>query len=154
MHGLTHCKPFECALQAGAEVNAGTDQKWTSLHLAAKEQNTGVVRVLLDNNADGALKDSYGATALHYAVQLADLAHFNALHSQPHCVVKTPDKKGMPAAAAPPAAAAAAGIAAYCLLIYNHILLLPHLQCASRACLSLVIRDSCDVSKSCRRLAT
>ena len=77
-------------------MNAGTDQKWTSLHLAAKEQNTGVVRVLLENNADGALKDSYGATALHYAVQLADLAHFNALHSQPHCVVKTPDKKGMP----------------------------------------------------------
>jgi len=82
------------ALQAGAEVNAGTDQKWTSLHLAAKEQNTGVVRVLLDNDADGALKDSYGATPLHYAVQLADLNHFNALHSVPRCIVKGPDKKG------------------------------------------------------------
>jgi len=75
-------------------VNAGTDQKWTSLHLAAKEQNTGVVRVLLDNDADGALKDSYGATPLHYAVQLADLNHFNALHSVPRCIVKGPDKKG------------------------------------------------------------
>lgn len=82
-------------VQAGAEVNAGTDQKWTCLHLAAKEQNTGVVRVLLENNADGALRDSYGATALHYAVQLADLAHFQALHSSPRCVVKTPDKKGV-----------------------------------------------------------
>ena len=81
-------------LQAGAEVNAGTDQKWTSLHLAAKEQNTGVVRVLLDSNADGALKDNYGATPLHYAVQLGDLAHFNALHTSPRCVVKAPDKKG------------------------------------------------------------
>ena len=81
--------------QAGAEVNAGTDQKWTGLHLAAKEQNTGVVRVLLENNADGALRDNYGATALHYAVQLADLAHFNALHSSPRCVVKTADKKGV-----------------------------------------------------------
>lgn len=81
--------------QAGAEVNAGTDQKWTGLHLAAKEQNTGVVQVLLDNKADGALRDSYGATALHYAVQLADLAHFNALHSSPRCVVKTADKKGV-----------------------------------------------------------
>ena len=90
------------ALQAGAEVNAGTDQKWTSLHLAAKEQNTGVVRVLLDNDADGALKDSYGATPLHYAVQLADLNHFNALHSVPRCIVKGPDKKG----ALPPVATA------------------------------------------------
>ena len=81
-------------VQAGAEVNAGTDQKWTCLHLAAKEQNTGVVRVLLENNADGALRDTYGATALHYAVQLADLAHFQALHTSPRCVVKTPDKKG------------------------------------------------------------
>ena len=81
-------------MQAGAEVNAGTDQKWTSLHLAAKEQNTGVVRVLLDHNADGALKDSYGATPLHYAVQLADLSHFNALHASPCCIVKGPDKKG------------------------------------------------------------
>ena len=94
-------------LQAGAEVNAGTDQKWTSLHLAAKEQNTGVVRVLLENNADGALRDSYGATALHYAVQLADLDHFNALHSQPDCVVKTPDKKGISRAPAAAAAVAA-----------------------------------------------
>ena len=76
-------------------MNAGTDQKWTGLHLAAKEQNTGVVRVLLENKADGALRDSYGATALHYAVQLADLAHFNALHSSPRCVVKTADKKGV-----------------------------------------------------------
>ena len=88
------------AWQAGAEVNAGTDQKWTSLHLAAKEQNTGVVRVLLDNDADGALKDSYGATPLHYAVQLADLNHFNALHSVPRCIVKGPDKKGAPPAVA------------------------------------------------------
>ncbi|KAL0018494.1 hypothetical protein WJX79_003679 [Trebouxia sp. C0005] len=84
----------ELLIFAGAEVNAGTDQKWTSLHLAAKEQNTGVVRVLLDNDADGALKDSYGATPLHYAVQLADLNHFNALHSVPRCIVKGPDKKG------------------------------------------------------------
>ncbi|KAL0029838.1 hypothetical protein WJX77_003070 [Trebouxia sp. C0004] len=84
----------ELLIFAGAEVNAGTDQKWTSLHLAAKEQNTGVVRVLLDNDADGALKDSYGATPLHYAVQLADLNHFNALHSAPRCIVKGPDKKG------------------------------------------------------------
>ncbi len=81
-------------------MNAGTDQKWTSLHLAAKEQNTGVVRVLLDNDADGALKDSYGATPLHYAVQLADLNHFNALHSVPRCIVKGPDKKGAPPAVA------------------------------------------------------
>lgn len=81
-------------MQVGAEVNAGTDQKWTCLHLAAKEQNTGVVRVLLENKADGALRDSYGATPLHYAVQLADLPHFHALHSSPHCVVKSPDKKG------------------------------------------------------------
>lgn len=92
---MVHNQDQLLVVQAGAEVNAGTDQKWTCLHLAAKEQNTGVVRVLLENNADGALRDSYGATALHYAVQLADLAHFNALHSSPRCVVKTTDKKGV-----------------------------------------------------------
>lgn len=81
-------------LQAGAEVNVATDQQWTSLHLAAKEQNTHVMGVLLANQADGALKDCYGATPLHYAVQLADANHFNTLHSSPRCVVKTPDSRG------------------------------------------------------------
>ena len=81
-------------LQAGAEVNVATDQEWTSLHLAAKEQNTQVMGVLLANAADGALTDCYGATPLHYAVQLADATHFNTLHSSPRCVVKTPDSRG------------------------------------------------------------
>lgn len=81
-------------LQAGAEVNVATDQEWTSLHLAAKEQNTHVMGVLLANSADGALTDCYGATPLHYAVQLADSDHFKTLHSSPGCVVKTPDSRG------------------------------------------------------------
>ena len=81
-------------LQAGAEVNVATDQEWTSLHLAAKEQNSQVMGVLLANAADGALTDCYGATPLHYAVQLADANHFNTLHSSPRCVVKTPDSRG------------------------------------------------------------
>ena len=81
-------------LQAGAEVNVATDQDRTSLHLAAKEQNTHVMGVLLANSADGALTDCYGATPLHYAVQLADSDHFKTLHSSPGCVVKTPDSRG------------------------------------------------------------
>lgn len=75
-------------------MNVATDQEWTSLHLAAKEQNSQVMGVLLANAADGALTDCYGATPLHYAVQLADANHFNTLHSTPRCVVKTPDSRG------------------------------------------------------------
>ena len=81
-------------LQAGAEVNVATDQEWTSLHLAAKEQNTFVMGLLLANSADGSLTDCYGATPLHYAVQLADFKHFDTLHRHPQCVVKAPDSRG------------------------------------------------------------
>ncbi len=49
----------------GADVNIeDTDQKWTALHFAARDQRAAIVRVLLDTGANVDAQDSFGNTPL------------------------------------------------------------------------------------------
>ena len=64
-------------LQAGADLNARTDNRWTALHFAAgMNKNPAVVQALLAAGADPTARTGNGSTALHFAagmnVNLAD----------------------------------------------------------------------------------
>lgn len=65
-----NAETVKALLDAGAEVNAvDTDEKFTALMHAAAEGQTKVVEVLLLHNADPALTDADGDTALSFATQ-------------------------------------------------------------------------------------
>ena len=64
-------------LQAGADLNARTDNRWTALHFAAgMNKNPAVVQALLAAGVDPTARTGNGSTALHFAagmnVNLAD----------------------------------------------------------------------------------
>lgn len=84
-----------CVVQASAGLDSQSQEGWTPLHLATKQQQLQVVECLLKAGANAGLTDSNGCTPLHYAVQLADMALFNQLY--PHAAVwgaKQKDAKG------------------------------------------------------------
>ena len=57
----------------GAQVNCLTSKKWTPLHLATFNNQTGVAKYLLRNGADHSLRDRFDKTALHYAAEEGNL---------------------------------------------------------------------------------
>ena len=55
-------------LQAGADLNARTDNRWTALHFAADmHKNPAVIEALLNAGADLSARDANGRTPLHFA---------------------------------------------------------------------------------------
>ena len=55
-------------LQAGADLNARTDNRWTALHFAAgMNKNPAVVQALLAAGVDPTARTGNGSTALHFA---------------------------------------------------------------------------------------
>ena len=87
--------PSETAVRllvdAGADVNfEDSGQGWTALHFAARDQNAGIVKLLLEAGARTDSQDMYGNTPLWRAVMnnnpnleiVNDLLKF---HSDPYC---------------------------------------------------------------------
>jgi Ankyrin repeats (many copies) len=86
--------PGSPGLQAGAEVNAQTDEGWSPLMLAVRSGARGLVARLLADGADVRLRDRDGCAALHAAVAAADRAAFNLLYSSPAACLTDVDAKG------------------------------------------------------------
>ena len=56
-------------IEDNAEVNAGDDDEWTALHLAAEKGHVDVAKVLIQNGADVNAVDKDKETALHVAAE-------------------------------------------------------------------------------------
>jgi ankyrin repeat protein len=76
MHAVLEGDPdlVRFLIDRGVDVNAADHgQKWTALHFAARDQNTPVVRLLLDAGAAVDPDDAFGNTPLWRSVMQADL---------------------------------------------------------------------------------
>ena len=81
-------------LQTGSQVNAQTAEGWSALHLAAKDCRLQVVNALLAADADPALVDMDGCTALHYAARMGDMTLFQSLYKRASGFFRLRDVKG------------------------------------------------------------
>ena len=59
---------FSCLLEKGADINACLNDGMTPLMIAAEDSLVNVVTFLIKQGANVDLQDSYGKTALHYAL--------------------------------------------------------------------------------------
>lgn len=83
-------------LQAGADVNAQTQQGWAPLHLSTKDNRLQVADALLAAGADSSLQDSQGRTALHFAARIGDVTMFQTIFKHPTCDPDLVDGRGAP----------------------------------------------------------
>jgi ankyrin repeat protein len=80
-----HIEMAEVILQAGANINARSDDGWTALHKAAYDQTeTNIVDLLLQSGIDLEAKNKSGRTALQLAEEKGhrDIAHVIRKHQQ------------------------------------------------------------------------
>ena len=61
-------------IEDNAEVNAGDDDEWTALHLAAEKGHVDVAKVLIQNGADVNAVYKYDRTALQWAAEKGNVA--------------------------------------------------------------------------------
>jgi ankyrin repeat protein len=71
-----HAKVIELLLQYGADVSARNDDGLGVFHLAAKNNRTDVIDMLLTAGTDPGMKDKYGQTAPFYAYSPAEIERF------------------------------------------------------------------------------
>ena len=63
-----------CLIQKGADVNTGSNDKLTSLMIAAEKGHINALTLLIKFGADADLQDKNGKTALHHAVYGSDVS--------------------------------------------------------------------------------